>query len=88
MTRTTNTRAREREERLDSRAFMVKQYVTVVRNRRGQRFRVFETGDPKFYLFDPLDAWDCSGGIQFPVRKTELRADIRQALRHGVGNSL
>jgi hypothetical protein len=70
------------------RAYMVKQYVAVVKSRMGQRFRVFETGDPKYYLFDPLDANDCSGCIQFPVLKANLRADIRRMLRHGAGNSL
>jgi hypothetical protein len=69
-------------------AYMVKQYVAVVKSRTGQRFRVFETGDPKFYLFDPLDKDDCSGCIQFPVRKADLRPDIRRALSHGYGNSL
>ena len=67
---------------------MVKQYVAVVANRRGQRFRVFTTGDDQYYLFDPLDAHDCSGCIGFPVRKKDLRTDIRRALSHGWGNSL
>jgi hypothetical protein len=68
--------------------YMVKQYVAVVKNERGVRFRVFETGDSKFYLFDPLDKYDCSTCCQFPVRKSELRPDIRRALAHGWGNSL
>lgn len=67
---------------------MVKQYVAVVRSSTGTRFRVFETGNPKFYLFDPLDEHDCSLCMQFPVLKKELRPDIRRALAHGVGNSL
>ena len=48
-------------------------------------FRVFETGDAKFYLFSQLDANDCDTGLQFPVRKTDLRDDVRRALRHGYG---
>ena len=82
------TRAREQEERLKTRAYMVKQYVAVVRSRSGLRFRVFETGDPQFYLFDPLDRYDCSCCNAFPVRKSDLRPEIRRALRHGWGNSL
>jgi hypothetical protein len=63
----------------------VKQYVAVVQG-RGGKFMVFETGDPEFYLFSTL----CNGvqtGLQFPVRKADLRDDIRRALRHGVGNA-
>lgn len=67
---------------------MVKQYVAVVRNARGRRLRVFKTGDEKFYLFDPLDEHDCSLCNAFPVRKADLRPDIRRALSHGYGNSL
>ncbi len=69
------------------RRYMVKQYVAVLKNpRTGQRFRVFRTGDDKFYLFDPLDAFDCSHCCQFPVRKSDLRPEIRRALTHGWGN--
>lgn len=72
----------------EQRAYMVKQYVAVVANQRGQRFRVFTTGDEKFYYFDPLGPDDCSGCIGFPVRKADLRREIRVALAKGVGNSL
>ena len=66
----------------------VKQYVAVVANGWGQRFRVFTTGDPKFYLFDPIDEHGCSLCMGFPVRKSDLRKDLRSALAHGWGNSL
>lgn len=66
----------------------VKQYVAVVRNSRGIRFRVFKTGSEKHYLFDPMipgtDGSACAG---FPVLKKNLRDDIRKALAHGYGNS-
>lgn len=68
-------------------AYQVKQYVAEIANRRGQRFRVFETGDPKFYLFDPLTPDGCSGCVQFPVRKTDLRREIRSVLRNGRGHA-
>lgn len=68
--------------------FQVKQYVAVVRNQFGVRFRVFKTGDDKWYLFDPLDAYDCSVSMQFPVLKSRLRNDLRRALANGCGNSL
>jgi hypothetical protein len=61
-----------------------KQYVAVVRSRWG-RFRVFTTGDERYYLFDSLDAHGCSTGLQFPVKKSDLRPDVRRALRHGCG---
>jgi hypothetical protein len=68
------------------RNLMVKQFVATVRSRWG-RFRVFTTGDDRYYLFDPLD-WDgCSGCIGFPVLKADLKPAIRRALRHGWGNA-
>lgn len=70
-----------------SRAYMVKQYVAVVQNRRGQKFMVFKTGDDKFYLFCPLHN-GCLSTTQFPVRKTALRREIASALAHGWGNAL
>lgn len=70
------------------RNLMVKQFVARVRSRTGQRFNVFETGDEKYYLFDPIDRDGCSYCNQFPVLKKDLRDDIRRALRHGVGNCL
>jgi len=67
----------------------IKQYVAVVRNRRGGRFRVFETGDPKYYMFDQLiGETSASSRIMFPILKNRLRDDIRRALRYGWGNSL
>lgn len=71
-----------------TRAYMVKQYVAVVQNSRGTKFMVFQTGDEKFYLFSPLDPSGCvAAGMQFPVRKTDLRGEIRSALAHGWGNA-
>ena len=65
----------------------VKQYVAVVQNGTGLRFMVFTTGDPKFYLFCPLDKDGNQGGIQIPVKRADLRDDIRRALAHGWGNA-
>lgn len=67
--------------------YQVKQYVAVVQNSRGRKFMVFETGDDRFYLFSLLDNYGCQTLIQFPVRKADLRDDIRRALRHGWGNA-
>lgn len=70
------------------RRLMIKQYVAIVKNRRGQRFRVFSTGDDKFYVFDPLiPGTDSSGCIQFSVRKADLEPTTRRALAHGWGNA-
>jgi hypothetical protein len=66
---------------------MVKQYIAVVQNARGARWRVFTTGNPKFYLFSALAPDGTEGGLQFPVRKTDLRDDIRRMLQHGCGNT-
>jgi hypothetical protein len=60
------------------RRMMVKQFLGHVANPRGQRFRVFTTGDEKYYLLDPLiPGTDCSGCVQFPV----LRRVLNQRLR-------
>lgn len=64
----------------------IKQYVAVVRG-RWCRFMVFRTGDDRFYLFSALDRHGCQTGLQFPVRRSELRPDLRRALAHGVGNA-
>lgn len=65
----------------------VKQHVAVVVNSRGSRFRVFETGNPRYYLFSTVSPNGVEGGLQFPVLKADLRDDIRRMLRHGCGNS-
>jgi len=65
----------------------VKQYVAVVQNSRGSRFRVFETGDPKFYLLSAIAPDGAEGGLQFSVLKADLRDDVRRALRRGWGNA-
>lgn len=71
---------------MDFPAFLqVKQYVAVVKG-RFCRFMVFETGDARYYLFAQLDPDGCQTGLQVPVRKSELRPEIRSALRHGWGN--
>lgn len=70
------------------RRFMVKQYIAVVQNRVGTRFMVFQSGDERWYLFCPVDADGCLSTNQFPVKKTDLRRDLRSALAHGWGNGL
>lgn len=67
-------------------AYMVKQYVAVVQG-DWAKFRVFETGSPRHYLFSQLDPSGCQTGVQFPVLKARLRDDIRRALAHGWGNA-
>lgn len=64
------------------RRYMVKQYVGRVQGKRAC-FQVFESGDPKYYLFDPLDRDGCSLCNQFPILKKDLKDDVRRALRHG-----
>jgi hypothetical protein len=44
---------------------------------------------PKFYLFSQMiGETSMLSGVQFPVKISELKPDIRRALRHGAGNSL
>lgn len=64
----------------------VKQYVAVVRGRFG-RFMVFETGDPKFWLFSQLDPSGTATGLQVPVRKSDVQPEVRRMLRSGCGNA-
>ena len=69
----------------DSRLYQVKQYVACVKS-RWARFMVFRTGDDKYYLFSQLDPNGCATGLQFPVKKSDLKPDIKRALAHGWGN--
>lgn len=70
----------------------VKQWVACVKGHDEQgretgRFAVFITGDDKFYLFHKIDPRDGSfTGLCHPVRKKDLRDDVRRALAHGHGN--
>lgn len=51
------------------------------------RFTVLKSGDPKFYIFDPLHPdYGTSMCMSFPVRKADLRDDLRRALANGWGN--
>jgi hypothetical protein len=66
---------------------MVKQYVAVVKGKFGARWRVFQTGDPKYYLFSSIAPDGTEGGLQFPVLKKDLKKEIKSALAHGWGNA-
>ena len=63
--------------------YQVKQYVAEVQGEFSS-FRVFITGDPKYYLFSQIYN-GADTGLQFPVEKKRLRNDIRRALSHGWG---
>lgn len=61
----------------------VKQYVGVAEGAHG-RFMVFETGSAQHFLFAQLYPGTLTQtGLSWPVRKTDLRAEVRRALRHG-----
>lgn len=65
-------------------AMQVKQYVGEVRSPRGLIWKVFTTGDAWYYLFDLQDPTGTYSMCQHvPVRKTELRREIRSALANG-----
>jgi len=63
---------------------MVVKYVAEVHG-DWSSFRVFTTGRPDTYLFDQIDRWGCSTGLQVPIRSADLRPDLRRALRAGRG---
>ncbi len=62
----------------------VKQYVGLVTGGRGTPWTVFETGDARYYLlcrcYPGTLIW---AGPSRPVRKADLRDDVRKALRKG-----
>ena len=66
---------------------MVKQYVgeiyTLAPWGTPPQFRVFATGDDRWFLFDPLDLYGCSTCNQFPVLAATLRDDVRAGLSAG-----
>lgn len=62
--------------------WQVKQFVAEV-NGALSRFRVFTTGSDRYYMFQPLDV----AMEPFPVLKTDLRDDVRSALRNGWGHA-
>lgn len=65
----------------------VVKHVAVLRDQEGQRFRVFTTGDPKYYLFCPLyEETSITWGDPFPVLKSSLPRKVRSALNNGWGN--
>ena len=65
--------------------YQVKQFVAVV-DGDWSSFMVFETGASGFYLFAQLHPETLTlTGLAWPVRKTDLRDDIRHGLRHGAG---
>lgn len=72
----------------DTRALQVKQHVAVIRSpQTGQRFAVFETGDPRSYLFCQLYPGTLTQtGLSFPVAKRDIVQPYRSALAHGWGN--
>lgn len=72
----------DRSQSQEIRRMMVKQHVGVVRGQWSD-FRVFETGDPKFYLFCQMDPNGCDTGLHIPTRKTELQPEAKRALARG-----
>jgi hypothetical protein len=61
---------------------MPKQFVGVVKG-RCVTFNVYETGDPQYYLFKPVHN-GCEGTIDIPTKKSDLKDEVRRALRNGM----
>jgi len=70
--------------------YQVIHYIAVVRDEKtGYRFMVLETKDPKYWLFCLLiGETSMMSDHKFPVKKTDVRKDIRQMLNNGAGNSI
>ncbi len=62
---------------------MVRQFVAEVNGAFGSRWCVFTTGDDRYYMFVLTQNPD----ISKPVRKSDLRPDVRSALAHGWGHA-
>lgn len=67
------------------RRLMIKQWIGEILTPRGARFRVFTTGDDRYYYFDPIGPEGCSGCIGFPVRKHDLKPGV---IPQGLGRAL
>lgn len=69
--------------------YMVKRYLARIWPASGYVFDVFSTGCPGWLLFCSVAGVDQSGsggyqtGLQIPVRRTELRTEVRRAIPEG-----
>lgn len=61
----------------------VKQYVAEVNGAFGSRWRVFNTGSGRHYLFVLVQ----NPEIAAPVLKADLKPEVRRALARGVGHA-
>lgn len=74
-----------RDTYMDQR-YMIKRYLARIRSRRGRVFEVFSTGLPGWLLFCVISGADVQGnrgyqtGLQFPVRRSDLRREISRAI--------
>lgn len=62
-----------------ARCMMIKQFVGEIRGPYCQ-FRVFETGDSKFYLFCALDENGIDHSLHIPVAKRRLSAWAKKSI--------
>jgi len=61
---------------------MARQFVAEVNGAFGSRWRVFTTGNERYYLFVLAQ----NPAIGKPVRKLDLQPRVRSALAHGQGH--
>lgn len=68
---------------------MVKRYLARIRPANGYVFDVFSTGCTGWLLFCPIAGTNRYGnggyqtGLQIPVRRTDLRTEVRRAIPQG-----
>jgi len=54
--------------------YQVKQFLGVITNpKNGIKFNIYAVGDPKYVLFRVLTPYGCEGGIEFPVKRSDLK---------------
>ena len=69
--------------------YTVKRYLVRLNPANGYRFDVFSTGSAGWLLFCPIAGADRYGnggyqtGLQIPVRRTDLRREVRRAIPQG-----
>ena len=72
---------------LDVQHYGVKQLIGRHWVNEYKSFNVFHVGDPKYFLFCLLDSDGCDCGIHIPVKKMDLKKEVRVNLNKGLVRS-
>lgn len=66
---------------MHSNAMGVTRFICEITADNGNKFRVFETGDQRYYMFCLLAPDGSDSGIHNPVRKTRLTREATRFIR-------